>query len=281
MPRINKILLALVCLLLNTPALAGEPPIKVAVSIKPIHSLVAGIMAGVAQPSLIVEGSRSPHSYNLKPSGARRLGRADVIIWVGPGMEMFLRKTIAAVSDKARVITLHEGTSGDPHLWLSPVQAASIIDKILPVLTELDPPHADTYTKNAKALRQRLVALQSRGMEKLGSLGDIPFVVFHDAWSHFAKAFGLSITGAVAVNPERPPGAKRIATIRRMILDSGVRCLFKEAQFSSPLIATVLEGHPNIKVFELDPLGSALRRGPELYFKMMQNNINAVNTCLQ
>ena len=66
-------------------------------SIKPIHSLVAAIMAGVGTPELIVEGASSPHTYSMKPSNARALQGAKVIFWTGPGMEVFLQKPLAAL----------------------------------------------------------------------------------------------------------------------------------------------------------------------------------------
>jgi zinc transport system substrate-binding protein len=277
---ITPCLLGLFCLFnLGAGAAANDP--SVTVSIKPVHSLVAGIMNGVGEPALIIKGNRSPHTYSMKPSDARTLSHSDIVIWVGPGLESFLEKPIAALSEKSQVITLIEDAKADPHLWLSPTNAASIIDRSLAGLIEIDPDHGEIYRKNARALKSRLKALKTGGSAKLDALREKPFLVFHDAWGHFAKAFGLSVIGSVALNPERPPGAKRISAIRRLIAKSGARCLFREPQFQSPLISTVLEGQDSIKEHELDPMGSALSAGPDLYFKLMENNIDAVASCLQ
>ena len=80
----------------------------VVVSIKPIHSLVAAIMRGVGEPQLIVEGAASPHTYNLRPSNARKLETADVVFWVGPGLEAFLEKPLEALATKATVVELED-----------------------------------------------------------------------------------------------------------------------------------------------------------------------------
>lgn len=80
----------------------------VVVSIKPIHSLVAAIMRGVGEPQLIVEGAASPHTYNLRPSNARKLEKADVVFWVGPGLEAFLEKPLEALATKATVVELED-----------------------------------------------------------------------------------------------------------------------------------------------------------------------------
>ena len=81
---------------------------KVVASIKPVHSLVASIMAGVGEPDLIVQGAASPHTYSLKPSNARALEQADVIVWVGHGLEAFLDKPLQALGSKAKIVELED-----------------------------------------------------------------------------------------------------------------------------------------------------------------------------
>lgn len=90
-----------------SPTLALAAP-QVVVSIKPIHSLVAAVMQGVGEPSLIVEGAASPHTYSLKPSNARALENADVVFWVGPGLEAFLEKPLDALAGEAKVVELED-----------------------------------------------------------------------------------------------------------------------------------------------------------------------------
>ncbi len=81
---------------------------NVVVSIKPLHSLVAGVMEGVATPSVIVDGAASPHTYSLRPSKARDLQQADVIVWVGPGLEAFLERPVANIGAGASVVELED-----------------------------------------------------------------------------------------------------------------------------------------------------------------------------
>ncbi|MGA8771495.1 MAG: zinc ABC transporter substrate-binding protein, partial [Rhodomicrobium sp.] len=60
-------------ILLALPCFAAP---NVVVTIKPIHSLAAAILEGVAEPKLLLEGAASPHAYALKPSDAEALSRA-------------------------------------------------------------------------------------------------------------------------------------------------------------------------------------------------------------
>ncbi|HET6469431.1 MAG TPA: zinc ABC transporter substrate-binding protein [Geminicoccaceae bacterium] len=84
---------------------AGEPPAVVA-SIQPIHSLAAAVMEGVAEPRLLVAGGASPHTYQMRPSDAQALARADLVFWVGEGLETFLARPLATLGARARTIDL-------------------------------------------------------------------------------------------------------------------------------------------------------------------------------
>ena len=77
---------------------AAKAEIKVVTSIKPIHSLVSYIMDGVGTPDLIVDGYNSPHGFSLKPSHAKMLQEADMVVYVGEGIEEFLEKPLESIS---------------------------------------------------------------------------------------------------------------------------------------------------------------------------------------
>lgn len=85
-------------------ALRTEAAPKVVVSIVPIHSLVAGVMQGVAQPQLLIPVGASPHTYALKPSDARSLQSANVVVWVGEGFENYLEKPLKSLAGKATIL---------------------------------------------------------------------------------------------------------------------------------------------------------------------------------
>ncbi|NJM10786.1 MAG: zinc ABC transporter solute-binding protein [Synechococcaceae cyanobacterium SM1_2_3] len=94
-------------LLLASP-LVFAAEFNVTVSIKPLHSLVAGVMQGVAEPKLLVQGGASPHDYHLKPSDTRSLNAAQVVFWIGPDLETFLVKPLNNLKAKVRAVALME-----------------------------------------------------------------------------------------------------------------------------------------------------------------------------
>ena len=82
----------------------AEP--KVVTSIKPLHSLISYVMDGVGSPNLLVDGSSSPHTFQLKPSHATMLQEADVVFWIGEDLESFLETPLDSIAENARTITL-------------------------------------------------------------------------------------------------------------------------------------------------------------------------------
>lgn len=126
MPRLNlSVALAATALVtgaaVHAPAAAADAP-NVLVSIAPVHSLVAGVMAGVGEPALLVKGGASPHTYALKPSDAAALASADVVFRVGPGLETFLDDPIENLAGGATVVELSEA----PGLTLLPVREGGV-----------------------------------------------------------------------------------------------------------------------------------------------------------
>lgn len=90
-------------LLAPLPALA-EPPMVVT-DIAPVHALVSQVMAGVGEPALLLDGAADPHSVALKPSQARLLEQAQLVVWVGPELEPWLARALDGLG-RAEAIAL-------------------------------------------------------------------------------------------------------------------------------------------------------------------------------
>ena len=85
---------------------SAEAEPKVVTSIKPIHSLVSYVMDGVGRPDLLVDGSSSPHTFQLKPSHATMLQEADIVFWIGEDLETFLETPLDSIAANAKRVTL-------------------------------------------------------------------------------------------------------------------------------------------------------------------------------
>ena len=298
--------------LISGLSFTANAEINVVASVKPVHSLVSGVMDGVGSPDLIVQGSASPHTYSLRPSQARQLEDADLVFWMGHELESFLEQPLEAIATKAHVVELidssklkkiqmreggmfdahahddhdeHEGHDDhghgefDVHVWLDPENAKVLVNEIKLALIELDPVNASKYEANSNKMNTKLDQLIDEVSKKLESEQGKGYVVFHDAYQYFEQRFGMSAVGSITVSPEVVPGANRIRELKEKINELNAHCVFSEPQFEPKLVSTVIEGtQANTGV--LDPLGASIKDGPELYFTLIRNMADSLHECL-
>ena len=267
-------------------AAAGEEAWpRVVVTLRPLHSLLAGVMEGLGAPVLV--GGGSPHGHALRPSDARALAAADLVFWTGTGMETGLARGIARLAQGAIVVALKEVPGAvlrgkgaiDGHMWLDPANARALVEAAAAALAALDPARAEAYQHNRKRVAARLVALDARLRRRLGPVSEIPYVVAHDAYRYFERRYGLASLGAIAASPQRPPGARRLVEIRKRMVESGARCVFAEAGIE-PAQVRALAAETGAQVGWLDPLGVGLEPGPAAYFTLMERLADALIACL-
>jgi zinc transport system substrate-binding protein len=172
----------------------------------------------------------------------------------------------------------HDGT--DPHAWLDPHNARVWVDLIAAELAERDPENAATYAANAAGTRDSIDALEAELRETIAPVGDAPIFVFHSAYGYFAGHFGLNVAGSIALGDAADPGAGRMTEIRALLADEGAVCIFPEVQHDMRYVDLVVEG-TNVRVgAALDPSGSELAYGPDLYATMLRNLAQSIADCV-
>ncbi len=302
-------------LAMPAPVLAQSKPPKVVASIQPLHSLAAAVMRGVGSPALLVQGKASEHGYALRPSDARQLHDADLVVLVDREYETFLDKPLEAKPDGQSVemaelpgIILLSPRQGGPweahrhhespgpnhdghdhdhdethvfdgHAWLSPANAKILVTALAGRLSALDPEHAAQYAANAQDELARLDQLDARIREKLSPVADRPFVVFHDAYQYFEKHYGLTGAGSITLDPDQPPSAKRLAALRQKLVQSGTACIFREPQFPAKVIDTLAKS-ADARIGVLDPQGADIPPGPDQYVMLMDQLADNLAQCL-
>ncbi|MEM7215520.1 MAG: zinc ABC transporter substrate-binding protein [Pseudomonadota bacterium] len=173
----------------------------------------------------------------------------------------------------------HDHGGVDPHIWLDPVNAKAMVHAIEKALNKADPENASTYTSNAEALEAALDGLSAEIAAEMKSVSNQPYIVFHDAYQYFEKRFGLTPAGSITVNPEVAPGADRVKRLREKILELETVCVFAEPQFKPAIVKTVIEG-TNSRSGVIDPLGTGITDGPELYPQLIRNMSASLKGCL-
>ena len=96
----------LVSMLAAAPAEAEVP--RVAVDLPAVHSLVSAVMGDLGEPEFLLQPGASPHSYQMRPSEARTLERAEILFWVSGTLSPWLAEAIATLNPEAESVELME-----------------------------------------------------------------------------------------------------------------------------------------------------------------------------
>ncbi len=275
---------------------------NIVVSIKPIHSLVAGVMGETGTPELLLESNASPHTYQMRPSQAKSLQEHgseqhdDHDQEHGHGSDDHDDHEHAVKEhdhdeDKHHDDHDDHGDGGheghdhhdhgefDVHIWLDPGNARRIVQIVADELTTLNPDHADMYRNNARETIQRINETEASIQAQLSSVRKSRFIVFHDAYRYFEEAFGLEAFGSFTVEPTRLPSARRLSELRKAITEHDVVCVFSEPQFKPDLVETVVQ-QTEARTGVLDPLGAGLDQGSDAWFMIMQRLADSLRGCL-
>jgi len=284
-------------------AFASKP--LIVASINPLHSIVTSIVGNTGNVSLLIESNTSPHNFALKPSHAKLLNNAKIFFYIDDQLESALKKTIKSLPITVKVKKVsqfknlkllpvrknlnweedghdhnHDHGSYDIHFWLDTQNAIEIAKGVTQALSKLYPENINTYKKNAKKLIAKIKIKNNSIQLGLKEVRNKPYLVFHDAYQYFEKAYNLNAIGSILLNPEQPPSPKRIIKIRSKINTLNAYCVFKEPQFKAQIINTVIE-NTNAKVGTLDPLGANILPGPDMYIALLDDLENNIRICLK
>lgn len=240
-----------VFILAMTSASLAEVP-KVVVDFGPVQSLVSDVMGDLGRPEVLLPAGGDPHDFQLRPSQARALAEADLVIWVGPELLATLGDSLTTLAPRAEVLSLlHDGGGTtrafddggtDPHAWLDPTNGVAWLDRIARVLAAHDPENAAIYAANAARYAGKIRALDVQIAARLAPVKGLPFVVYHDALGYFTDHYGLAVAGAIELGDASSPSAAQLAEVRAVLAGANPVCVFPETGRDPKYIASLTEG---------------------------------------
>lgn len=295
-----------------TASLTLPAQANVVASLKPVGFIAAAIADGVTPVDVLLPDGASEHDYSLRPSDAKRLKNADLVVWVGPEMEAFMAKSAAELPaqknlamvniDGVKPLLISGGEDEDEHtaekseeqdadahhhhhgefnmhLWLSPEIARKTAVAIHGKLLELMPQDKAKLDANLQQFEVALADTDKRVSAQLAPVTNKGYFVFHDAYTYFEKQYGLSPTGHFTVNPEIQPGAQRLHQIRTQLVEQKAVCVFAEPQFRPAVIDAVARG-TQVRKGTLDPLGTDISLAKDSYVKFLSQLSSQYESCL-
>lgn len=288
-------------LFLASIVLAGLPMAalaapRVVTDLPPVGALVAQVMQGVGAPEVLLSVvGDDGHHHQLRPSQARQVASADLLVWMGPQMTPWLDAAAEALAPGQGLALLdlpetrvhdasghadddHGHGAIDPHAWLDPGNAQAWLGVIAETLAAQDPDNAATYRENAAEGRAAIDAAVTEARALLKG-HDSRFVVAHDALGYFTEAMDLPPALALADLTDSAPSAGVLRRLRREIAASDATCMHLEAGMD-PRVFASLDGLGLQMGAPLDILGMTLGEvGPDLYPALLIGLARGIADC--
>ncbi len=142
-------------------------------------------------------------------------------------------------NEEAHEEETHDHGQKDPHIWLSPKRAMLMVDEITRVLSEVAPEHADQYAENAASFKEELASIDERIRDRLKSVENKTFIMYHPSLGYFADDYGLEMLAIEAGGKEAT--VNHLKTVIDFALEHDIRVIFYQDEITSKQAETLAE----------------------------------------
>jgi ABC-type Zn uptake system ZnuABC Zn-binding protein ZnuA len=173
-----------------------------------------------------------------------------------------------------------DGPGPNPHVWTGLSLAADLVDGIADALGEVDPDGAEEYRERAGEARKEIEDLHDRVGQATATIpeDDRTLIVYHDAWSYFARDYGLEMVTAVQPSDYAEPSAGDVREIIDLVEEHDVPALFGSEVFPSDVLDTIAEETGATYVGDLadDTLPGEPGDPEHTYLELMRRNAELI-----
>ena len=283
----------IICLLLCSCGTAQEPA-QISATTLPVWEFTSRLCegTGITVNRLVTESVSCLHDYTLQVGQMRAIESAEMIVLSGAGLEEFLEEALhgaALTVDASAGIELlcpeedhghdhddhgHHHES-DPHIWLSPANAAIMVRNICDGLIDRYPQFESLFIENRTALLEELEALDQYGQSQLQNLSQREIITFHDGFAYLADHYGLHILRAIEEESGSEASAAELIELIDLANRHQLRAVFTEVS-GADSAARIIQAETGVKLLELD---MAMSEGS--YFEAMYRNIDTLKEALE
>ncbi len=279
---------------------AATEPLNVVVTIPVLKDLVEQVGGPHVRVTSLLKGYENEHTYSPKPSDLVAVRNAQLLFEVGLGLEVWVANLVkSAGRPSLTVITTSKGIDlipddqegeaghedvgahprGNPHVWLDPENAVTMMRQVTEVLVKANPGHAQEFLQNQATFLKRLDQLRAELADRLSKLGDRRFIAHHPAWPYFARRFGFVIVGTIQTQSASEPSAIQLQRLITTIKKERVKAVVSEIQLSQRL-PELLARETGARVVVLTTLPGGLPR-TDTYLDMLRYNVLQLANALE
>jgi zinc transport system substrate-binding protein len=273
----------------NTFSLSSGGGLRVLATFFPVYDDAIDVLGDKGNVTLLVPFSVDVHEFEPTASSIQLVGRADVLVYNGAGLEPWISQLVQAAGNSKLVLV--DSSAGlplinvpgeyqkgnrtiDPHVWEDPVLAQMQVKNIRQGLIKADPGNAQYFTNNANALNAKFQFMDQELRTGTSNVATRTFVSFHEAFGYLAKEYNLvqvPLAGPFEEEPTPSDISKAIAAINQNHL---CVCFAESLENPAPIQAVAAQTHAHVWILDpIEGLSDAQANAGVTYLVMMQQNI--------
>lgn len=284
----------------GTEDISNAKKLKVLATNSIIGDWVKQVSGNEVDLTLIVGPDTDNHTFEPTPQDGIRLAKADIIFENGLGLEYWLNALYKSSESRARRIALSSKLKDllpidchghfkcshshhneyDPHIWLNPDYAITMVQTIAEALIKEDPNNADIYNDRSVRYIDELKKLNSWIIEQTALIppSNRKLVTNHDSFRYFARQYGFTALGDILGSTSTEnvdPSASQFANLVKVIRKNKVPAIFGENIQNSVLVNKLAAETklPKPKLLYTEALSK--ENGPAKdYIELMKHNVN-------
>lgn len=286
--------------MLQVKQVLADSKMKVVTTFYPVYEFTKGVLGDQADISMLIKAGTEPHDFEPSTKNIATIQNADAFVYMDNSMETWVPSVKKSI--KTDKLTIVKGTGDmllsagvaeegdhehgheshhhdyDPHVWLSPKRAITVVENIRDGFVTAYPDKADTFKSNAAAYIEKLKKLDNEYTDGLSNVKQKSFVTQHAAFGYLALDYGLNQIPITGISAEAEPSAKRLAQLSEYVKKYKVKYIYFEENASSK-VAKTLANEAGVKTEVLNPLESLtnkqIKAGKD-YFSVMRKNLKAL-----
>ncbi|MEG3298332.1 zinc ABC transporter substrate-binding protein AdcA [Streptococcus suis] len=305
MKKVGLLFLSVSALLLgacgNSTASQEDGKLDIVTTFYPVYEFTKQVTGDEANVELLVKAGTEVHGYEPSAKDIARIQEADAFVFENENMETWVHDVEKSLdTTKVNVISATEGMlllpggeeeheghdhseeghshAYDPHVWLSPERAITLVENIRDSLVAKYPEKKAVFEKNATAYIEKLEALHSQYTETLTAAKQKYFVTQHTAFAYLALDYGLKQVSITGVAADEDPTPSRLAELTEYINKYGIKYIYFEEN-ASKSVAETLAKETGVQLDVLNPLESLtdedMKNGKD-YISVMEDNLTAL-----
>lgn len=303
MKKVGLIFVSISALLLGAcgnSTVSEDGKLNIVTTFYPVYEFTKQVAGDEANVDLLVNAGTEVHDYEPSARDIARIQEADVFVYENENMETWVHDVEESIdTSKVSVIRATEGMlllpgseegedydhseeghshPYDPHVWLSPTRAITLVETIRDSLVAKYPEKKDIFETNAAAYIEKLDALDAKYSETLSAAKQKYFVTQHTAFTYLALDYGLKQVSITGVAADEDPTPSRLAELTDYIKKYGIKYIYFEEN-ASKSVAETLANETGVQLDVLNPLESLtdedMKNGKD-YFSVMEDNLTAL-----